>query len=179
VIAGILIQMSWFLVWAVADISTIATTALWSFPASILSSTDAGSKMDNMIDTNIRKWVIVIDAKWNPKRSEVTAGNDQKSTADIKNLLMPKYDSVWGPLIFIGASALHIQDMMWTSSDQKKDAKSTIINFWLKWIILLLYVVILALLLIANIIRVWYLRVFIAISPIMILMSTFFKSDKW
>ncbi len=179
VIAGILIQMSWFLVWAVADLSAIATTALGSFPSSILSSTDAGSKMDNMIETNIRKWVITIGADSKPSRDTINVSNDQKSTADIKNLLMPKYDSVGGPLIFIGASALHIQDMMWSSSDQQKDAKSQIITFWLKWIILLLYIIILALLLIANVIRVWYLWVFIAISPIIILMSTFFKSDQW
>ena len=175
VIAGILIQMSWFLVGAVADISTIATTALGSFPTSILSSTDAGSKMDNMIDTNIRRWVITIKENSEPSRDVITVSNDQKTTADIKNLLMPKYDSVWGPLIFIWASALHIQDMMWSSTDQKKDAKNQIITFWLKGIILLLYIIVLALLLIANVIRVWYLWVFIVISPIVILMTTFWE----
>ena len=178
VIAGILIQMSWFLVGAVADISAIATTALGSFPSSILSSTDAGSRMTDMIETNMRRWVITIKENSNPSRDTVSVNNDGKTTEDIKNLLMPRYDSVWGPLIFIWASALHIQDMMWSSTDQKKDAKNQIITFWLKWIILLLYIIILAMLLIANVIRVWYLRVFIAISPIMILLSTFFKSDQ-
>ena len=86
--------MSWFLVGAVADISTIATTALGSFPTSILSSTDAGSKMDNMIENNIRKGVITLDKDGKPSRDAITPSNDTKTTAEIKDLLMPKYDSV-------------------------------------------------------------------------------------
>gem|GEM_PF-6511962 len=53
--------MSWFLVGAVIDISTITTTAVGGFPASFLSTTDlsnasdAGRYMDTRIEQTIKK----------------------------------------------------------------------------------------------------------------------------
>jgi len=176
VIAGIAIQMSWFLVWSIVDVSTIATTAVGSFPASFLSNSTAGSSMDNMI-TEIKKWTIELDEKAYPTLKPITAKDDE-SASDTKAKFMPKYDSVAWPLIFIWASAFRIQDMMTLNEGQDTNAKSMLITNGLKWIILILYVVVLALLLIANIIRVWYLRIFIALSPIIILMAVFLK-DQW
>jgi hypothetical protein len=37
-VAGVLIQMSWFLLGALLDVSTIATSAVGSFPAAIIES---------------------------------------------------------------------------------------------------------------------------------------------
>ena len=36
-IAGVLIQASWFLMWAVVDVSTIITSAIWTFPSQFIA----------------------------------------------------------------------------------------------------------------------------------------------
>lgn len=183
IVAGIAIQMSWFLVGAVVDISTITTTAVGGFPASFLSTadlsnaSDAGRYMDTRIEQTIKKWTITLDEKARPTWSEIEVADDE-TTSKTKNKFMPKYDSIAGPLIFIGASALGIQDMMTSQEGATQDTKSILIGFGLKGLVLVLYIVILLLLLIANIMRVWYLRVFIAISPLLILM-TIFMDGKW
>lgn len=43
-IAGVLIQVSWFLLAAVIDISTVMTYAVWGMPITILKSTELGNK---------------------------------------------------------------------------------------------------------------------------------------
>lgn len=179
IIAGIAIQMSRFLMATVIDISTIATTAVGSFPASLLASdTVLGQKMDTVIEETMKKGIVQLDKEASPKWEKISYAEDE-STSDTKNKMMPKYNSVSGPLMFIWASTLNIQDMMSINKDAKKDAKSIIINFWLKWIILLFYVIILTLLLIANIMRVWFLRIFIAISPLIILTASFSGKGLW
>ena len=174
VVAGITIQMSWFLVGAVIDISTITTTAVGGFPASFLNASAAGGAMDTRIEQTIKQGTITLDEKAYPSRSTIETINDE-TTAQTKDKFMPKYDSVWGPLVFIGASALWIQDMMTSQKGADQDAKSVLVTFWLKGFILVFYIIILLLLLIANIMRVGYLRVFIAISPLLILMKVFSK----
>lgn len=183
IVAGIAIQMSWFLVGAVVDISTITTTAVGGFPASFLSTadlsnaSDAARYMDTRIEQTIKKGTITLDEKARPTWSEIEVADDE-TTLKTKNKFMPKYDSIAGPLIFIWASALGIQDMMTIKSWENQDTKSILIAFGLKGLVLVLYIVILLLLLIANIMRVWYLRVFIAISPLIILL-TVFDVKKW
>ncbi len=175
IIAGIWIQMSWFLVGAIIDVSTIATTAVASFPASFLWDTDAGRYMDTRIENTVKRGMVVLDKEGISKIGEIT--KDNQTTAQTKNQFMPKYDSVGWPLIFIGSSALGIQDMMTIKEGEDQGAKSILVTFWLKWFILIFYIIILILLLIANIIRVWYLWIFIAISPIIILLLTFMKDE--
>ncbi|MEI6426128.1 MAG: hypothetical protein WCO66_02125 [Candidatus Absconditabacteria bacterium] len=175
IIAGIGIQMSWFLVGAIIDVSTIATTAVASFPASFLGDTDAGRYMDTRIENTVKRGMVVLDKEGISKIGEIT--KDNQTTAQTKNQFMPKYDSVGGPLIFIGSSALGIQDMMTIKEGEDQGAKSILVTFGLKGFILIFYIIILILLLIANIIRVGYLWIFIAISPIIILLLTFMKDE--
>ena len=52
IIAGILIQMSWFIVAALVDISTIATYAVWGMPMSILK-TDNSMKNTKILQPNV------------------------------------------------------------------------------------------------------------------------------
>jgi len=177
VVAGIVIQMSWFLVGSIVDISTIATTAVGSFPASFLASSSIGGAMDTRIEQTVKKGTITLDESAYPNRSAMEIADDE-TTAQTREKFMPKYDSIAGPLVYIGASALGIQDMMTIKSWENQDAKSILVTFGLKAIILLFYIVILALLLVANIIRIGYLWVFIGISPILVLMSVFLKRDK-
>jgi hypothetical protein len=94
-----------------------------------------------------------LDEKARPTWSEIEVADDE-TTSKTKNKFMPKYDSIAGPLIFIGASALGIQDMMTSQEGATQDTKSILIGFGLKGLVLVLYIVILLLLLIVNIMRV-------------------------
>jgi hypothetical protein len=93
VVAGITIQMSWFLVGAVIDISTITTTAVGGFPASFLNASAAGGAMDTRIEQTIKQGTITLDEKAYPSRSTIETINDE-TTAQTKDKFMPKYDSV-------------------------------------------------------------------------------------
>jgi len=52
-IAGILIQASWFLMAAVIDVSTIATYAVGGLPLSVLNKTEIGSKKILTVNSSI------------------------------------------------------------------------------------------------------------------------------
>ncbi|MEI7919041.1 MAG: hypothetical protein WCH65_02230 [bacterium] len=52
-IAGILIQASWFLVAAVVDISTIATYAVGGLPLSVLKNTTIGTQKILSVNSSI------------------------------------------------------------------------------------------------------------------------------
>ena len=128
--AGILIQASRFIVGAVIDISTIATSAIASFPATFIGSTTMQSQMETLVDTNMRNKTIAINEKLEMTKPEAnTDAGTAEETQNIVARLMPNSDSAAGPLVFIGASALKIQNMMDLETDSTKDAKSIIVNF--------------------------------------------------
>lgn len=52
-IAGILIQASWFLLAALIDISTVATYAVWGLPLSVLKDTDIGKQKILSVNSSI------------------------------------------------------------------------------------------------------------------------------
>lgn len=107
-IAGILIQASWFIVGALVDLSTIATAAVGSFPSTFLQG-DANLK--NHIQTSLSK---------TPKKYKITADslktieNISNETVDIssRNEILPTYNSVSGPLIYLGFSVFKFQNYL-------------------------------------------------------------------
>ncbi|MBU1758348.1 hypothetical protein KKG31_04225 [Patescibacteria group bacterium] len=58
--AGVLIQMSWFVVGALVDVSTIATSAIAAFPAKFAST----SNLENQMKSEIGKIQQVYVAKF-------------------------------------------------------------------------------------------------------------------
>ena len=52
-IAGILIQASWFLMAALVDVSTIATYAVGGLPLSVLKNTDIGKQKILSVNSSI------------------------------------------------------------------------------------------------------------------------------
>jgi hypothetical protein len=61
--------------------------------------------------------------------------------------------------------------------DSQNTVEATVINFLLKTVVLLMYTVALLLLLIANIVRVAFLRIFIIASPFIVLFKVFNKEE--
>jgi hypothetical protein len=91
-IAGVLIQASRFLVGALVDVSTIATSAVGAFPASFLK-TDI--KLQNNIQNSLIKTPknIVIDMENINERIE-TVSTDNTINESARNEILPTYNSV-------------------------------------------------------------------------------------
>ncbi len=166
-IAGILIQASWFLMWAAIDLSTIAVSAVGSFPSSFLSS---DTTLNNHITTSLTATPTryVVDEDWlSPINNDVTNRSDNLES------ILPTYNSISWPLVYLWFSVFKFQN--YTRGD---DAGTLTISFLLRTVLILFYTIGLALLFIANVIRVVFLRLFIVGSPIIILASVF-KKKLW
>ena len=101
VVAGVLIQASWFIVAALLDISTIATAALSSFPSNFIDS-NAFSKetITKNIEESIQNHILKLD-----KEGGVSIEEDKDAprltTEELIEKIMPKDYSVSGPLVYI------------------------------------------------------------------------------
>lgn len=178
VIAGILIQASWFIMAALLDISTIATAAIGSFPSHFIDS-NAFSKwtMSNEIDLNINAYKLIFDKNMSPTLEETNEKDKTTTTVDeLIQKIMPKNDSVAGPLIYIWASTLKIQNALIRPKNQDINVEKVFTTSVLQFLAIGIYCITLILLLITNIIRVGLLWVIIPLSPILVLMFTLWKS---
>lgn len=178
-IAGILIQASRFMMWALIDVSTVAVTAVSSFPMSFMwENTQFNTQMKAQAEI-IRTTTINVNNASPQKISIENSANDNSpnpmSNDDILQTLMPNANSMWGPLIFLWASVFRFYEYMGQNSQSTTQVLA--VNFSLKMIVLVIYTIALLLLLIANIVRVAFLRIFIIASPFIILFKVF-KDDK-
>lgn len=172
-VAWILIQASWFMMWALIDISTVATTAISAFPMSFIQN-DAGLKtsMKNSIDKfKDRKTVVELDKELKIKKIPIT---NVQSSEDIRQSILPNNNSVSWPFLFLGMAIFHFQDYLGASSDPH----ALTIGFLLRFFWIFLFSIWLFLLFIANLMRIGLLRLFIIGSPFFILMQVF-KFWEW
>ncbi len=175
-IAGVLIQASRFLVWAVVDLSTIATAAIGSFPSQFLNSdTVLNESIQNSLKKTPRKYTI--DLKSPGLKSMFTtdtSSNEQAATN--REDILPTYNSISWPLFYFWFSVFKFQGYMGTAGTE--GASQLTMAFLLRMLLILIYTLGLGLLFIANAIRVAFLWMFIIASPIIILSKIFFD-DKW
>lgn len=181
VVAGILIQASWFIMAVLLDISTIATAAIGWLPSHFVDN-DAFSKetISKQIAQNIWGHIIRLDKDGNVKVDEKinTTTDGSLTEEDRIQRIMPKNDSVSGPLIYIGASTLKIQDALKLNQNQDPNLQKVVTTSLLQFSMIMLYIVSLLLLLIVNIIRIGLLWVVIPLSPIIVLMLAFGKKGE-
>ena len=176
-IAWILIQASRFLMWAVIDVSTIATTAIGAFPTSFFKT---DTKLQSTITAGINRFRL--------ERLFVnfyaTGVNDmihmQKETWPIntatRESILPNQNSVSWPFIYLGMGIFDFQNYITTENNT--ELAPLTLGFALRFFLLFLFTVWLLLLLIANIMRIGLLRIFIIWSPVLIL-SQVFDIGKW
>lgn len=174
-IAGILIQASRFMMWALVDVSTVAVSAIGSFPISFMQgNAEFKSRMTTEVSL-IKHTNINIDGhSANPVSIENGSNNDTPNPMtdqEILNSLMPSANSLGWPLIFLGSSVFRFYEYMGQNSSQT--TKTLAIDFSLKTVVLAIYTIALLLLLIANIVRVAFLRIFIITSPFIVLFQVF------
>lgn len=186
-IAGVLIQASWFLFAAVIDVSTILTASVATFPSNFI---DKNAIQENVVlkeaGKNMHASYIKIDQ--NGGISEIEKGKDLKPFSEFNEKeflekIMPKDDSISWPLVYIWATTLKIQDAINKKVEWDPTAKKVLTTSLLQFLMIGLYCITLILLIIANVIRVALLWMIIPLSPIIILMIVMGKSKsmewKW
>ena len=177
-LAGILIQASWFLMGAVIDISTIATTAVGGFPSAFLGS-DAGLRTS--INTGINTFKlqrIVVNTETNAITT-ITDTTNTSSSEDIRKNVMPTYNSVSGPFIFLGMWVFKYQNYRWFNNTTNTTLPTLTLSFALQFFMIFFFTIGLLLLVVANIMRIWLLRIFIIWAPLLILMQVFNPKSWW
>lgn len=168
-VAGIIIQASWFLMGAAIDVSTITTTAVSAFPMSFLKN---DTSLKNNMDAAITKFKgkrIIVNTGIVPVRetAQWAIANDKQ----IRDNMMPTYKSVSWPFIFLGMWIFKFQN--YSSIDMSKKAATVTLEFLLRFILLFFFTIWLILLVIANVIRIWLLWIFIVGSPFLVIIKLF------
>ncbi len=191
IVAWVLIQASWFLIWAVVDISTIAVTAIWAIPWQIIQS-------DLWLQTNLAYinawWWANLTATWETRTGIVmTFDPNKKITKDEQfitteaitlskpitqdnylDMILPSYNSISWPLIFFGTSIFKFQDYSFSNPETTKSWKR-LVEFALNLLIILIYSLAMLALVIINFFRIFFLWIVIMFSPFIILLWVFGK----
>ena len=171
-LASILVNASWFILWAILDVSTILLMAVWALPMHLIwtSATAPVEKIKYCSQIEIdpqgistaSNWVknLTICKEWSEKQMEA-----EKFFKMMNNL-------TW-PLIFIGSSILNV-DKNWNIDPNQVNwntwiKKSSKIRNMLHIMIIILFVVPIILLVIIWIIRVFWLWIYISFSPLLVL----------
>jgi len=186
-VAWVLIQMSRFLLGALLDISTITTSAIWSFPAAVIEwnsslqwdlakeleclrglkvSWDAQASNTQKFDSNIDP-VSKCVADWD-------ALSQDQQTAENKSYLdsiLPSHNSLSGPLLFMWLSIFRFQNFSSLDSIKKGNRERLVITTWVQMLLMVIFSVALMALFIINIIRVVALWIIIVFSPFLILVA--------
>ena len=210
--SGIVIQLSWFAIMVLVDISTVLFALVSSFPSQVIGSDAVFSQAlntviesscpDKIISDNAQpqgnvlcKWQkqiirFMADAEWSKLKNSTEAGiinvemrEDGGLTKDqLFDTLLPSQDSLSWPLMFIGfeifktAQLSDYSNVQWIS-DMEKDFKQ-IFQIVLHSGMMILYTLSLLVLMVVLIARVLYLWIFIAISPIVVLLNYLIKPKK-
>ncbi|HRX64188.1 MAG TPA: hypothetical protein P5060_03740 [Candidatus Absconditabacterales bacterium] len=181
-IAGVLIQMSWFLMGAVVDLSTIMTSAVGSFPSQFLASDDKfrGNFNENLKSLNKAKVSFDWDeAKWGP--IEQDAGSMEED--DIKQLIdsiMPGHDSVSGPLLFLGLSVFEFNEITFLNEtpefldDSSEDKWGQLfMSIGISATVLIVFSLMMLFIFVFNLFRIIVIWIIIPLLPMIILLKVF------
>ncbi len=170
-LAGILIPASWFIIAAVIDISTVATSAVAAFPQEILK--DQWNSMNVKITAQK-----VTNIQWLSADQLDNINVSEEKPLELIDIL-PSADNVAGPLVFMGAAILKLIDTNRISDDKWGSSASTwkqlTISSIIKIIALLMFIVPLVVLMVVNMIRIFRIRIWIIFSPFIVLDQIF----KW
>lgn len=165
---AILINASWFILASLIDISLVLIAAAWSLPLSL--QTETLPKLNYCKEAMISvKNPSLISLKW----WWIVEKCESKSDISFKKVYNYLNGISW-PLVYIWASILNLDKNWWIQSDKVKNEKSDtkqlmsitdLIHVW----VIILFVVPIVLLVIIAVIRLFWLWIYIAFSPILIL----------
>ncbi len=167
-LASIMVNMSWFLMWALIDVANVATAAVAWFPQAIIGE-------NVMKEKDFQKLTVSI-----PEKIMVKLGDDADSCQNnvyASNVSTKTLDSVWArfndmswPLLFLWTSIYRFQSYC-TLNQDITSFKNFTIAMILKVIVLLMFIAPLVALLLINIQRIFYLWLWIVFAPIIALLE--------
>lgn len=187
-VASVLVQVSWFMVMVLVDLSTIVLATVSSFPSQVMS---IDSKLTETFKSEMVKSEILNDKKivvvnaftdkylesdnvtWfsvdKPEGSNWSV-DPEKKTIDA---LMPSPTNLGGPFIYLWATAFKAQKYVTRPIPESANCVDSVwkvlTNFVLDAWLIILYSLALAILVVLLVMRLVFLRIFIAISPIVVL----------
>jgi len=191
-IAWLWIQTSRFLVSVVMDMSTITLVAAWSVPAQVISqSADLeksfiGPFTGYMNDNMVVSWseILLFSNEWlaNNLLGEVHVkikNEDQITTEQFLDDLLPKYDDMSWPLYYMWIAILKSFSAgeIPTKDTGENWRKETIINVIINGWATIVYSLEMLVLCVLAIIRIFYLWMFIVLSPFVVLIYCIKKAD--
>lgn len=195
-ITSVLIQASWFLVMATIDISTISLATISSLPSQVISDSQ---HLQNEFIAELKKNEIIGNAlNKKPKATYINSFADrfytlrkehgwesididqnslQKiSEENLVDAILPKPDTLAGPLTYMWFTVFKTHNFLREYNIKEANCiealTKTIISLILDAWMIILYAFSLAILVIILIVRALYLWIFIALSPIIILLGT-------
>lgn len=182
---AIWIQMSWFVVGATIDVSTILTTAISSFP-NIIIEQDAAQQATIIKNMKALPSRVTLqnnsDIKERPiKNSTKIIWDSDISDDAILDIIAPTANNISWPLLYIGFTTLHIQDYMTLTLDSPSWEKPIwlMVTILLKFWLLIAFTFALFLLIIVNVFRVLYLWLVIAFAPLGVLAWVIWFDGWW
>ena len=171
VVAAILIDLSWFLIWALLDISNLLLVSVGAFPMKIINET-------NVISPQV-KYCEEFDLNYKWKLSQIlTCKKEVTKQADE---FLSKANTLAGPLVYIWQSILWINKKWDTivkktkkNNGSKKDIIK-VISIWtmIQLVAVVLFVIPIIILVFIGIVRIFWLRIYIWFSPLIILDQIF------
>ncbi len=184
-IAGILIQASWFVVGAVLDVSTVLTTAIGTLPAQVISSLPTTEKDTSKVFGQILKEKVQYNIfwkettiKWISKKNIDRVAMTDTERKGIIDSLLPTYNSLSWPLIFLWIGVLKLQNMTY-HEDSLGTFSDQLVNLALNALVLVFFSISLLFLFIFNFLRVFTLWVIIPLSPMLIILKIFNVDSLW
>lgn len=153
-LAGILIQASRFMMGAIIDLSTVATTGISAFPMSYLKS---NTKLQDDIRTSVHtfqaKRIVYDPNSANSVTVEPILQQDgTTSDQDMRDAILPNYNSVSGPFVFLGMGTFQFQNYL--GMEVPTDSANLTFSFAIRFFFLFFFTIGLLLLFVANIMRV-------------------------
>lgn len=184
IIAAVGINVSWFVIWALIDISTIIIATVWSFPSIFIAGDSTPlfnqislQSMKEQLPKSIVMDMSNKDNQWWVKRVPYATGEITSLTDEqFLDYIMPAYNSLWWPLTFIWASILRLQDFGTLNKQEtvKGVSISIIVRIW----VVVLFSIALIVLVVVNLMRIWFIWMIVALSPLIIVIQFLWK-DLW
>lgn len=164
--AWVLIGASWFIMAALIDLSIVWTSAVASIPLQAMEQ--EFEKLE--WELSCPKEIVVENSS---SIEEFTVSSKWENILEFEDI-MPTWDSVAWPLIFIWCGLLNFFDS-WQISNESTDAVDVMLVVWLKLIMNLMLILPMLVLMVVNIMRLFFIRLWIIFWPFIVLDRLF----KW
>lgn len=163
--ATILINISWFSIAALVDLSIVATSAVGAVPAQILTTTWDATQQKFYVP---QEFLIFRDDN---KLGWYNAKNIGTGTIWLNDII-PQANNVSGPLFFLGVSVFQLFDKIYLPQEST-NLSSITLSTALYLIIILLFTIPICVLAVTNMMRIFWLWLWIMLSPLIALDRSF------